>query len=385
MGSDTVLQGGLFAPIPPGPNGERHHPISSGDGCSQGNFKIPQLRNLHERTGFDTTQLENTAGFGFLHDGSVDSLARFVSQPAFGVQSDQDVADLVAFLLSFAGSELPVGSPTNPEEPPGTASFDTHAGVGQQVTLTDATSAPVALLARLTELESSASSGAVGLIVKGVVGGERRGFVFDGGVYRSDRAAEVHTPQSLRALATSGGELTWTLVVAETAERLGVDRDLDGALDSDELDEGSDPLDPLERPLGLRYCSPAVVNSTGAAARMIVLGDAEPASAKLTLRATGMPLRAFGYFLNSRTTGFVPQAGGSDGTLCLGGAVGRFAQTVLSSGHSGAFEMRPSFAAFPQPTGFVGVQAGETWHFQAWHRDAPNRTNLTDAVSVMFR
>jgi DNA-binding beta-propeller fold protein YncE len=385
MGSDTTLQGGVFTPIPPGPNGERHHPITSGDGSSQGNFKIPQLRNLHERTGFDATQLASTAGFGFLHDGSVDSLARFVSQPAFVVQSDQDVADLVAFLLSFAGSDLPLGSPTNPEEPPGTASFDSHAGVGQQVTLGDVASAPAAALARLAQFEAAASTGAVGLVVKGVVGGEPRGYVLDGGVYRSDRAAEVHTPQALRALATNGGELTWTLVVTESAERLGVDRDLDGALDSDERDEGSDPLDPLERPLGVRYCSPAVVNSTGAPARMIVLGDDELTSARLTLRATGLPLHAFGYFLNSRVPGFVPQAGGSDGTLCLGGAVGRFSYAVLGSGSSGAFELDPSFAAFPQPTGLVTVQAGETWHFQAWHRDVPDRTNLTDAVSVSFR
>jgi len=385
MGSDTFFQAGVFTPIPPGPNGEHRHPITSGHGSSQRNFKIPQLRNLQERTGFDATQLESTAGFGFLHDGSVDSLARFVSQPAFGVQSDQDVADLVAFLLSFAGSDVPVGSPTNPAEPPGTASFDTHAGVGQQVTVGDAASAPAATLARLAAFEALASTGAVGLIVKGKIAGEQRGFVLVGGAYKSDRVSEVRSMHELRGLATNGGELTWTLVVAETAERLGVDRDLDGALDSDEVDEGSDPLDPHERPLGTRYCSPAVVNSTGAAARMAVLGDDVLSSARLTLRATRLPLQAFGYFLTSRTPGLVPQAGGSAGTLCLGGAVGRFDRQVLSSGSSSAFALEPSFAAFPQPTGLVTVHAGETWRFQAWHRDVLNRTNLTDGVSVLFR
>jgi hypothetical protein len=40
----------------------------------------------------------------------------------------------------------------------------------------------------------------------------------------------------------------------------------------------------------------------------------------------------------------------------------------------------------PTPTGLVPVAPGETWHFQAWYRDAnPGATsNLTDNHSVTF-
>ena len=77
-------------------------------------MKVPQLRNLYDKVGFDLTQTSNRAGFGFLHDGSVDSLARFVSEPLFTVASDQDVADLVAFLLAFSGGGSPVGDARQP-------------------------------------------------------------------------------------------------------------------------------------------------------------------------------------------------------------------------------------------------------------------------------
>jgi len=48
--------------------------------------------------GADFALLENTVGFGYRHDGAIDSLARFVSRSSFPVASDQEVADLVAFL-----------------------------------------------------------------------------------------------------------------------------------------------------------------------------------------------------------------------------------------------------------------------------------------------
>jgi putative ABC transport system permease protein len=41
-------------------------------------------------------------GFGFLHDGSVDSLARFISEPAFFLNDNQEVADLTSFVLCLS-------------------------------------------------------------------------------------------------------------------------------------------------------------------------------------------------------------------------------------------------------------------------------------------
>jgi hypothetical protein len=48
---------------------------------------------------------------------------------------------------------------------------------------------------------------------------------------------------ALLALAASNSELTYTLVPAGSQTRLGIDRDLDGFFDRDELDRGSDSTD----------------------------------------------------------------------------------------------------------------------------------------------
>jgi len=233
-----------MVPIPPGPNGELHHALVSQDGSTNVSMKIPQLRNLHEKVGADFTQTTNVAGFGFLHDGSIDSIERFVSEPIFDVTSDQDVANLVAFLLSFSGSDLPTGSPNNLLEPPGTLGQDTHAAVGRQLTLRN----PVPSAADVTLLNTMlalADAGEVGLVVKGRQSGLARGWAYlGGGVFQSDRSAETATSVALATAGAAGSELTFTVVPEGTEIRIGIDRDRDGELDRDELDSGGDPADP---------------------------------------------------------------------------------------------------------------------------------------------
>ena len=87
----------------------------------------------------------------------------------------------------------------------------------------------------------------------------------------------------------------------------------------------------------------------------------------------------------------VVAAGGSQGNLCLGGNIGRFVGPgqVMDSGASGSFAMTVNLNAMPAPTlsGTVAVQPGDTWNFQAWHRDSVGgmaTSNFTDAVSVTF-
>src|SRR5207249_641172 len=103
--------------------------------------------NMYVKVGFEMTQLKSRAGFGFSHDGAVDSLSRFLSEPIFTPVNDQDVADLVALMLSFSGSNF--GAPAV-GEPPGSPSQDAHPAVGRQVTRTDASSS--ALLNQLLAL-----------------------------------------------------------------------------------------------------------------------------------------------------------------------------------------------------------------------------------------
>ncbi len=84
--------------------------------------------------------------------------------------------------------------------------------------------------------------------------------------------------------------------------------------------------------------------------------------------------------------GLVFNPGGSQGTLCLGGAIGRLTQYVMNSGAGGRFSARIDLGDLPAPLGSA-VDPGETWHFQAWFRDHnPGPTsNFSDAVSVPFQ
>lgn len=249
MSTDTKLAGFQYQSVPVGPDGEHHHALISNDGLTNKAFKVPQLRNLYEKVGFDATKISSRAGFGFLHDGSVDSIARFVNLLAFNVTSDQETANLVAFMLALSGSDLPSGSSGNLFEPPGTASQDAHAAVGTQTTLVDAGTASATQLQLLTDMLALADLGEVGVVVKGKQGGLDRGYAYlGGGSFQADRQSESPTAAALQAAAAVGSELTYTVVPAGTETRVGIDRDGDGALDRDELDAGSDPADAASTP-----------------------------------------------------------------------------------------------------------------------------------------
>jgi len=249
IGTNLTLQGNEFVPFPIGPNGEFHHSIISGDGSTQLHFKIPQLRNLYDRVGFDTTQTANRAGFGFLHDGTVDSIVRFVSLSAFDFADRQEVADVVAFMLAFSGSDLPMGSTQNPRELLGPTGNDTHAAVGTQITFDRQNREDPETIQRLTDMIALADDGAVGLVAKGRRGGLQRGYSYMGtDLFQSDRQSEVVSAAELRLAAGAGSEITFTIVPLGSEVRIGIDRDEDGFFDRDELDACSDPADPDRTP-----------------------------------------------------------------------------------------------------------------------------------------
>ena len=140
--------------------------------------------------------------------------------------------------------------------------------------------------------------------------------------------------------------------------------------------------------LGTSFC-PAVPNSTGCGSLVLANGDPRLATGTLELTATFLPQATLGFFLASRAQDTVVNAGGSQGTLCLGGSIGRLIGLgqVQSSGASGSFTIPVDLNAIPSGAGFVAVQAGDTWNFQCWHRDVnPTATsNFTNAVSITFR
>jgi hypothetical protein len=145
---------------------------------------------------------------------------------------------------------------------------------------------------------------------------------------------------------------------------------------------------PAPTTIGTNYCA-ANVNSTGVTGSLIGSGSDVVVDNDFHLEASTLPLNAFGYFVTSQVQGFVQNPGGSSGNLCLGGSIGRFLQQIQNTGSTGGFTIQADLTAFPSPSsGGVPVAAGETWSFQAWHRDAIGgiaTSNFTVGLEVLFR
>jgi len=132
--------------------------------------------------------------------------------------------------------------------------------VGQQVT--DSGAPVVDVTNRITLLRQRAAASFTSqvlggvvtecdLIVKGVYGGEARGwrFVPGAGNYQSDRAAETpYTQGQLDAIADLGDALTYTCAPPGSGVRMGIDEDLDGFRDRDEIDAFTSPRNAGSKP-----------------------------------------------------------------------------------------------------------------------------------------
>ena len=189
-------------------------------------MKVAQLRNLHERTGRDDFSADNNSGYGFVHDGSFDTLVSFFSISAFSFANNQEILDTVAFMMCFGE--------------------DFHAAIGTQVTIPSSVPGAAATIQQLIEF---AEGGQIGLIAKGKLGDESRGFAWvSESNFLSDRDGEQYSLTELIDLASSSNELTFTAVPSQSAIRIGLDRDEDGFFDRDEMDACSNPADPLSTP-----------------------------------------------------------------------------------------------------------------------------------------
>ena len=220
--------------LPIGPMGENHLGVVSTDGFTNVSIKVPQTRNMHEKVGMEFTSTESLSGFGFAHDGTVDSLANFFSASLFSPRSDQDIADLVALNMAFSGSDFGDANPLL--SAPAPLSKDSHAAVGAQASVTG-TSLP----ARANELLSLARAQKIDL----VVAQGRQSYAFN---RASDRfmGDAGQTPLSLSqllALANVQTPQTWTALPSGLAGRIGLDRDGDGVSNAREIAQGSNPTD----------------------------------------------------------------------------------------------------------------------------------------------
>jgi DNA-binding beta-propeller fold protein YncE len=213
---------------------------SSFEGESQ-DFKIPHLRNLYQKIGMfglpDTPFINpgdnehmgpQIRGFGFLHDGSVDTILRFHRATLFSFSSDALRRQVERFMLAFDSNLAPI--------------------VGQQVTLDGTNGAVVG--PRIDLMIARAAAGECNLIAKGNVAGLQRGWYRKvSGVFQGDRAETPLFDVALRALAaTPGQEITYTCVPPGSGLRIGVDRDDDGWFDRYEIEHATDPNDPASFP-----------------------------------------------------------------------------------------------------------------------------------------
>ena len=219
-------------------------------------LKTPHLRNLYQKIGMfgnpenpgflggdNGFKGDQVRGFGFLHDGSVDTVFRFTHGLSFsevfngpgtnsipeGPEGELQRRQLEAFILAFPTNLAPV--------------------VGQQITLTASSSAAVD--GRVNLLRQRAEAGECDLIAKARISGDEAGFLYVGSGWfaRDRRGQQPVTGAALRSLATdSGRPVTYTCVPPGSGERAGVDRDGDGSWDGDERHAHTDPADPDSRP-----------------------------------------------------------------------------------------------------------------------------------------
>lgn len=214
-------------------------------------LKVPQLRNLAERIALDYNTSLNLGGFGLVHDGTMGSLPQLLTVdiidldllgPAFP-DPVQNMADVIAFLLSMTGPGLPEGSfDASLRQPPGAITFDVHAGVGRQVTVDAAGLLDPTVLASVNAMVPTSTASEVELIVKGGA----RGALYDPatGLFNTDILGETLDFAALQNVVVGGTPLTFTLVPTGTGTRLALDRDGDGCFDQDEVLGTTDPIDP---------------------------------------------------------------------------------------------------------------------------------------------
>ena len=192
-------------------------------------FKVPHFRNLYQKVGKfgmspdpflpvdQTPQMgDQVRGFGFLHDGSVDTLFRFHGAAVFvktainpggipiGPAGDTIRRQLEAFLLAFDGNVAAI--------------------VGQQVTLRSTNAAVVG--PRIDLLEARAAANDCELVAKGRVQGQAVGYLYDPSrrVFNRSQSSDTIADADLRALAkNSGGELTFTCVPPGSGSRIAAD------------------------------------------------------------------------------------------------------------------------------------------------------------------
>ena len=223
------------------PKGTNGHFINANADQQHQAMKVAQLRNMYEKTGLSLPPDPNTAvpattrgGFGFTHDGEVDSVFTFLALPVFTFTGSTEISNMVDLMNQFGtGQATPVGLP---------------------ITFNGTNNSNFALVSQFNTLLKVLNQAKTEMIVTGV----------SGGIPRSWRCTTVSQTEAscqpdrqgdpaiaataLKAQAAVGSEITFLAVPIGSSLRMGLDRDLDTFYDQDEIDAGSNPADPGSTP-----------------------------------------------------------------------------------------------------------------------------------------
>ena len=176
-------------------------------------FKIPHLRNAYTKIGMFGSSNPNSGGahmgdqvkgFGFLHDGAIDTLQHFFADGVFNFPPPivANRANVIRFVMAMDSNLAPI--------------------VGQQITLTNNNET---MVGRVELLEQRAlvtePRAECDLIVTGFIEQQAIRLLMNGADNYVDEQGESYSSAELKSAAqTDGQELTFTCVPPESGERI---------------------------------------------------------------------------------------------------------------------------------------------------------------------
>jgi YVTN family beta-propeller protein len=200
----------------PGPGTNRLiEPASSGTVGGDQAVKIPHLRNIYQKLLFYDSGPDSIDGFGMNHAGTVANFTEFLSSPIFANYSATQKTDMTAYEMCFDTGTAPA--------------------VGYTLTATAVNVS--AAQNTIGVLEKQAAAGNADLIVKGTIGGQLHGLLYQPASknFLTDKTGlGPFTVIQLGGLIQKGDVMTFMGVPPGSGRRMGIDRNLDGVLDGDQ-------------------------------------------------------------------------------------------------------------------------------------------------------
>lgn len=179
------------------------------------NFKIPQLRNMYTKVGMFGFSGDSSAatgaqirGFGFSHDGAVDTLENFLRDPVFIFPPPADVTrrQVAAFVLAFDSDFLPI--------------------IGQQITWRPGASSAIEdrLSLLRTQAQTRTPRASCDLVARITANGVAHSALLQPDGNWALRGGGTRSESQLKELASVTQPITFTCLPPGTGQRAALDR-----------------------------------------------------------------------------------------------------------------------------------------------------------------